>query len=149
MPKFTLHKRSIARIAAIQSLYQMHMLQQSKDQVLSDFKAHFEADLLEDVQSKKYDKDFFAKLLKGVSHHLKELDPFIRAALPEDWALERLDIVLLCIMRAGAFELWQHPETDSAVIINEYLNVTHAFYDEKEPGFVNGVLHKISTSVRG
>lgn len=148
MTKNILHKRSIARIAAVQSLYQMVLLEISRTQAMSDFQAHFEKDILEEVSSKKYDKDFFCKVLEGVSKHLKEIDPFIKAALPENWAFERLDTVILCILRAATFELWKHPETDSAVILNEYLNVTHAFYDDKEPGFVNGVLHKVSTSLR-
>jgi N utilization substance protein B len=34
-------------------------------------------------------------------------------------------------------------------IINEYLDVAHAFYDKKEKGFVNGVLDAIARAARG
>ncbi len=148
MAPIKLHKRSIARIAAVQSLYQMALLQSSESQVLEDFQKHFEKDLLKEVSSKKYDREFFAKILQGTAQSLNEIDPMIESSLPANWAFNRIDLVILAILRAATFELWQCVETDGPVIINEYVNVTHAFYDDKEPGFVNGLLHSIATHLR-
>jgi N utilization substance protein B len=149
MTHITLHKRSIARIAAVQSLYQMALIQSSDVQTVEDFQKHFEKDLLKEVASKKYDREFFAKLLQGTARSLKDIDPIIEKALPDNWAFKRIDHVILAILRAATFELWQFAETDSPVIINEYVNVTHAFFDDKEPGFVNGILHNIAGHLRG
>ena len=148
MTQIKLHKRSIARIAAVQSLYQMSILKESDDQVFENFQKHFEKDLLKEVASKKYDRDFFCKVLQGTAKSLTDIDAMIEKSLPENWAFNRIDIVILSILRAGTFELWYCLDTDKAVIINEYVNVTHAFYDDKEPGFVNGILHAISTRLR-
>lgn len=148
MTSFKLHKRSIARIAAVQSLYQIFLVQSPPHQAVTDFYSHFEKDFLESRNKVSYDKNFFTLLVEGVVDSLSTIDPLIEKALPENWAINRLDLVLLCVLRAATFELWRMPETDSAVIINEYLNVTHSFYDDKEPGFVNGILHTLSVRLR-
>jgi len=36
----------------------------------------------------------------------------------------------------------------AAAVINEYLDVAHAFYDKREAGFVNGLLDAIAKNVR-
>jgi N utilization substance protein B len=36
----------------------------------------------------------------------------------------------------------------TGVIINDYVDVTHAFFGAKEPGLVNAVLDKLSKNLR-
>jgi len=36
----------------------------------------------------------------------------------------------------------------SRVVISEYVDVAHAFFDGPQPGFVNGVLDKLARQVR-
>ena len=55
-----------------------------------------------------------------------------------------LKSVLLC----GICELLIHTETDAPIIVNDYLNVTHEFYDQKQVSFVNGVLDAVAKLVR-
>ena len=38
--------------------------------------------------------------------------------------------------------------TPAAVIINEYVDLAHAFYGEGEPRFVNGVLDRLAGEIR-
>lgn len=148
MKKFNLHKRSIARIAAVQSLYQSTLLKELSFKPLFDTSKHFEQEFLKELGAKKYDHDFFEFLVTGILENIEDIDSMIEKALPENWAFNRIDLVLLSILRAGVFELWKMLGTDSAIIINEYLNATHAFYGDKEPGFANGILHTISTRLR-
>ena len=51
-------------------------------------------------------------------------------------------------MRAGTFELLSIAEVPAKVIINEYVNVAKAFFDDSKPGLVNGVLDKIARVLR-
>ena len=46
-------------------------------------------------------------------------------------------------MRAGVYELQAREKTPARVIITEYVDVAHAFYDGQEPGMVNGMLDRI------
>ena len=52
------------------------------------------------------------------------------------------------ILRAAAYELIGCPDVPAKVIINEYLNVAHAFFEGEEPGVVNGVLDRVARKVR-
>ena len=148
MTKQFFHKRTLARIGAVQALYQVETTGASAQEALRDFKNHFEAQLLSAAECTKYDNAFLEKILLGVSVDQEKLDPLIQENLPHNWTFDRLEMVLLCILRAAIFELWTMPETDAAVIINEYVNVAHSFYDDKEPSFVNGLLHTVSTKLR-
>ena len=69
-------------------------------------------------------------------------------ALAEDWPLARIDPVLRAVMRAGAAELWMSDGPPAKVVINEYLDIAHGFFDGDEPGMANGVLDKLARQLR-
>jgi N utilization substance protein B len=48
------------------------------------------------------------------------------------------------LLRAATFELVVRTSIPARVVINEYVEVAHAFFNESEPAFVNGVLDKIA-----
>ena len=56
---------------------------------------------------------------------------------------------MLQILRAACFELLAMDDVSNAVIIDEYLDVAHAFFDRKEASFANGLLDAIAKQVRG
>ena len=69
--------------------------------------------------------------------------------LAEGWRLVRVDSILRAILRAGVFELLERSDVPARVVINEYIDVAHAFFDAEEPRVVNGVLDRIARKVRG
>ena len=69
-------------------------------------------------------------------------------AVDKNRKFERLDILLKSILRAGTFELLREPNVPLAVVINEYVLITHAFYFENEAAFVNAVLDSIGKTLR-
>jgi N utilization substance protein B len=79
----------------------------------------------------------------------QEIDGVIVARLAEGWKLERLDRAMRAILRAGTYELLARPDVTVGTVIDEYLDVAHAFFDEKEVKFVNGLLDKVAKDVRG
>ena len=72
----------------------------------------------------------------------------IAAVLVEDWTIERLEILLACILRAGAHELADRADVPARVVISEYVDLADAFYGEKETGLVNGVLDRLARELR-
>ena len=72
----------------------------------------------------------------------------IAAVLTEDWTIERLERLLLCILRAGAHELADRPDVPARVVISEYVDLADAFYGEKETGLVNGMLDRLARELR-
>lgn len=61
---------------------------------------------------------------------------------------KELEPLLKSILLCGICELLEHQDTDTPIIINDYLNVTHAFYEQQQVNFVNGVLGKVASVLR-
>ena len=153
--------RSIARTAAVQALYQMDMAGTDLNRVIEEFKTERFAlvpaiastadDLADDDAVERVagaDTQFFADILRGVVRRQRDIDPIIDTQLAEGWRLVRVDSILRAILRAGVFELIERPDVPARVVINEYINVAHAFFDDEEPRVVNGVLDQIARKVR-
>jgi N utilization substance protein B len=141
--------RSAARLAAVQALYQQEMEGTPLAPLLHEFHLHRLGATIEDETYAEAEVDFFNDVVKGVDARREEIDALITANLAEGWAIERLDRPLRQILRAGAYELLARADIPTGSIINEYLDVAHAFYDKKEKGFVNGVLDAIARAARG
>lgn len=136
--------RSIARIAAVQALYQITVSQSA----VSDVIAEFIADHLDKISDVRADQSHFVRLAKEAAARQSDIDAMISAALAEGWTINRLDGVSLNILRAGITEIICFGSIPKAVIINEYVNVAHAFLDERQAAFINGVLDRIAANVR-
>jgi N utilization substance protein B len=140
--------RRAARMAAVQGLYQMDLAQTDLNAVIEEFKAHrFGKGEGEDTIAGA-DATFFAELLRGVVRQQRQIDPMVDQQLAAGWRLARVDAILRAILRAGVFELLERPDVPGRVVINEYIEVAHAFFDEDEPKVVNGVLDKLARRLR-
>jgi N utilization substance protein B len=142
------HARSAARMAAVQGLYQMDMAQTDLSAVIEQFTTHRFAPKENESPISGADATFFADLLRGVVRRQRDIDPLIEQQLATGWHLGRIDSILRAILRAGVFELLERPDVPARVIINEYIDVAHAFFAVDEPKVVNGVLDKLARRLR-
>jgi N utilization substance protein B len=141
--------RTVARLAAVQALYQMEIAGAGSEAVIREFSDHrFDADL-EGEKLAEADEDFFAELVRGVVAAQKDIDAAVAARLAQGWRLERIDATLRAILRAGGFELLRRPDVPTEVVIDEYVEVAKSFFEGPEPGVANGVLDGIAKDVRG
>jgi len=140
--------RSAARLAAVQALYQIGMEEISVERLIKEFHDHRLGAEIEDAQYADADGDFFDDLVIGVNKRRDEINEVIEANLNEKWKLDRLDITMRQILRAGVYELIARPDVPTPTVINEYLDVAHAFFDEKEAKFVNGLLDAVAKEKR-
>lgn len=141
--------RSAARLAAVQALYQQDMETIATPQLLHEFHQHRFGETIDDVTMIDAEMDFFDDIVRGVSARAEEVDGKITARLAEGWKLERLDRAMRAILRAGTYELLARPDVTVGTVIDEYLDVAHAFFGEKDVKFVNGLLDKVAGDVRG
>ena len=143
-------KRTAARLAAIQALYQMELVGLQADTVVEEFLAHrLNADApREEPSFGEADKTLFVELTRGAAAQGEAVDRTIAGALSPDWPLARLEAVLRAILRVGVYELAHRRDVPPEIAINEYVDIAHAFYAGKEPGMVNGVLDKIARDLR-
>jgi N utilization substance protein B len=141
--------RSAARLAAVQALYQQEMEGTATPLLLHEFHQHRFGETIDDVTMIDAEMDFFDDLVRGVTARAEEIDGKIVARLAEGWKLERLDRAMRAILRAGTYELLARPDVTVGTVIDEYLDIAHAFFGEKDVKFVNGLLDKVAGDVRG
>jgi N utilization substance protein B len=140
--------RAAARLAAVQALYQLDMEAKPIASLLDEFHLHRLGAEIEEAQYAQAETAFFDDVVKGVAARRDEIDALITERLAEGWAITRLDKTQLQILRAGTYELLARPDVPTASVINEYVDVAHAFFDEREAKFVNGVLDAVAKGVR-
>jgi len=145
--------RSVARLAAVQALYQMEVSSIGVEHVIREFTEHRFDRALEGadgdgVTLAAADEAFFAELVRGVVAEQAKIDAAIAKRLAENWRLERLDATVRAILRAGAYELAHRPDVPTEVAIDEYVEVAKSFFEGTEPGFVNGALDAVARDVR-
>lgn len=148
------NRRSAARLAAVQALYQMQLSGASAEDAIAQFTTGRTKYPVSDEENgaaglPPLEPALFGAVVRGVSAGRARLDEMIAGALTTDWTLERLQILVRLILEAGVYELTERADVPPRVAINEYVNLAHAFFDGAEPGFINGVLDAIAKSYRG
>lgn len=144
-------KRSAARLAAIQALYQMEM--QDGDDVealILEFLTHRPGAMVDEEGDgyAEIDRELFADLVRGVARRLGQIDGLISPALAAGWPLHRLERILRAVLRGGVYEFLMRPDIPPKVIISEYVELAADFFSGDEPGMVNAVLDRIGRGLR-
>jgi N utilization substance protein B len=140
--------RSVARLAAVQALYQHEMEATPLAPLLDEFHRHRLGAEIDDEQYAEAEVAFFDDLVKGALARREEIDTLLTGKLAQGWSLARLDKTMLQILRVGTYELLARSDVPTGSAISEYLDVAHAFFDPREAKFVNGVLDAIAKAVR-
>ncbi|WP_336986011.1 transcription antitermination factor NusB [Altererythrobacter aquiaggeris] len=140
--------RSAARLAAVQALYQWHMEGTALAKLLDEFHMHRLGAEIEDDQYAEAETEFFDDLVQGTVRRQDEIDTLLAERLADGWTIKRLDKTMLQILRTGTYELIARPDVPKRSVISEYVDVAHAFFDEREAKFVNGILDAIGKAVR-
>lgn len=121
-------KRREAREKVLQTLFQLENTELTIEEAMSH---------VLDGQN----DSFYEKLVRGTTEHLSQIDESLKAKL-ENWSLDRLPKIERTILRLAVFELLFMQDAPSKVIINEAIELSKTFGDEKSSKFVNGVLSK-------
>lgn len=122
-------KRRQARELALQALFQLDNHEISIEEAIGH--------VTEEQDS------FLTQVVTGVVNHKEEIDASLTDKL-ENWSLSRLPKIERTVLRIAVFELLFTEETPAKVVINEALEITKLFGDEKSSRFVNGVLSKFA-----
>jgi transcription antitermination factor NusB len=157
--------RHKAREIALQGLYQLEIhktteldlidafLIRTRQDEWEHFRSRFKEDSAAtekmDAKHREFGKklgetfEFARNLIQGTSLHRKKLDRVIKHSL-ESWKLGRLSVLTRNVLRLAVYEmLFQANEVPHRVVINEALELTDSFIDEKTKNFVNSVLQKV------
>lgn len=144
--------RTSARVAAVQALFQAEQAEISAERVIDEFVRHrLGAEPgagFEDGRTPDANVPLFGRIVRTAVAQQDVLDALLAATLSEDWPMERLDPVLRALLRAGAAEMWMSDGPPGRVVINEYLDIAHGFFDGEIPNMANGVLDRLARRLR-
>ncbi len=141
---------SAARLAAVQALYQTTLVGNAVDDAIMQFLAHRGEGALDDGERPiRPDPALFVHLARGAHARRGEIDDILRGVLPESWPLERIELLLRCVLRAGIYELLADRRVPARVVISEYVDLADAFFDTPERGLTNALLDRLARRLRG
>ncbi len=90
---------------------------------------------------------FVTSLVSGVGERMEEIDGLI-ARFAIDWALDRMPVIDLTLVRMATFELLARPDVPTGVVISEAVELAKQYSTEESGRFVNGVLASIAVETR-
>ena len=124
--------RSELRKKIMTILYQIFLYESSK----------IEYDV-EDVikENMEIDNDFVNEMVNGVLENRNDIDKIANKNL-KDWTIDRLGKIDQAILRMGIYEL-VYTDTPEVVSINEAVELSKEYSDEKVKNMINAVLDKI------
>lgn len=131
--------RRRARRRALQALYQWQLTGHEAGEILAQFRT------AQDMSG--VDEAHFERLLRGVIAGQQGLDEALEPFL--DRPVAQLDLMERAILRIGAFELRNCPETPFRVVLDECIDLAHRFGATDGHSYVNAVLDKLVRQWRG
>lgn len=123
-------KRHEAREKALQTLFQLEGTELTIDEAMDH------------VMAGEND-NFYSLLVQGTHANMMEIDEKLVGHL-ENWSLERLPKIERTILRMAVFELGYMEDAPARVVMNEAIELSKTFGDDKSSSFVNGVLSKFT-----
>lgn len=90
---------------------------------------------------------FVSDELEGIENNIEKIDEEI-AKKCKNWAFSRIPRVPLCIMRIAVYELMFCDDIDTAVAINEAVDLAKKYATEDDKAYINGVLGAISRDLQ-
>ena len=119
------------RVIIIQKLYSSFFNEDSN----IDFPKH---------KFKKFIKDIVNGTIERNDLILEEL----KNKLGNDFVFEKLDKILLTILKAAAYEFMYKPNLSINIIIKEYLNSSNFFLEDSQTKYLNALLDNLGKKLR-
>lgn len=133
--------RTITRENAMRVLYQIFLYKKNKIDYTTNGVIEEYMDNIPLEEHKIINTDFLKELVEGVLNNINDIDNNISKYL-ENWTIDRLGLTDQAIIRISVYELL-YTNTPNLVCINEAIELSKKYSDEKVSKMINGVLDKI------
>ena len=127
--------RKLSREKAMELFFGMTCSKDTVEEAVETFIDNYEGDI------KELDLTYIKKALIGIENNKEAIDEAISSNL-QNWKIERISKVNLTILRLAAYEILFDEDVPRSVAINEALEITRKYSDEKSVSFVNEYLIK-------
>ena len=128
--------RSELREKAMIILYQIDIMKEQKIEYNIE-------ELIKD--NLEIDNEFVRDLVYGVITHEEEIDELANKYM-RNWTIDRIDKTGAQILRIGIFELLYEKDIPNIVAINEAIELSKKYSDDKVRKMINAVLDKINNN---
>jgi transcription antitermination protein NusB len=149
----SLRRKHCSRMAAVQALYS-HAMSEHKPsaeklftQLVTQWKESAGVDEEWPAQDKP-EQSLLRDVIEGCLEHLESIDTHLQEVIKDNWRSERMDPVLIAILRCAVYELAYRAERKTAVIIDEYVSIASGYFDGQELGFVHSALQQLLPHLR-
>ena len=133
--------RTITRENAMRVLYQIFLYKKNKIDYTTNGVIEEYMDNIPLEERKIINTEFLKELVEGVLNNINDIDNNISKYL-ENWTIDRLGLTDQAIIRISVYELI-YTDTPDLVCINEAIELSKKYSDEKVSKMINGVLDKI------
>ena len=139
--------RATSRLLAVQALYQMEIAQTPLEVIIREFQDHRVENPLDGTEMPPADIAYFEFIIRSVMDCQTKIDRTIDGYLATNWRLSRLDSTLRAILRCGVCELMAEQKAPTGVVVSQYTDIAHAFFDGPEGGMTNALLDRLAKAV--
>lgn len=133
--------RTITREKIMTILYQVLLYRKNKIDYSIDDVILEVLDNMDIEERKKIDTEFLNGIIKGVLSNVEDIDNSVSRYM-EAWSIDRLGLTDQAIIRMSVYEL-MYTDTPDLVCINEAIELSKKYSDEKVSKMINGILDKL------
>ncbi len=99
----------------------------------------------EDLETNSLDMNFIKKIVTGINENIEAINVIIEEN-SDNWKLGRISKINLAILRVAIYEMIFSQDTPEPVAINEAIELSKHYSDDKSVAFINAVLDRIYKS---
>ncbi len=89
-------------------------------------------------------KRFIKKMCNGVIENDSVLEKKLIEFLDQKFDIKKFEVIFILILKSAIYEIFFYKKTPFKVVIDEYLNISKMFLNDKQKNIVNAVLDKIA-----
>ena len=134
-------KRQKSREKAMELSFGVELSKDSPEEAIETFVDNYDGDI------KRLDLGYIKEVLFGIDSKKEELDSIIKSNL-QNWKIERVAKINLTILRLAVLEMKYIEDVPAKVALNEALELTKKYSDDKSVSFVNGALDKAFKNIK-
>lgn len=148
--------RTSSRLAAVQAHYELDLVGGNATEIADAFLAKRwsqaatagRASSVDPETGNGFDEPLFRDLMEGALRDQSMIDNLIRGTLSRPDSYDRLETLVRSILRVATYELSNRMDVPVKVVISEYLDLAHDFFDGSQVSLINGVLDSLAHRLR-
>ncbi|MBO6520638.1 MAG: transcription antitermination protein NusB [Rhodospirillales bacterium] len=140
------------RLAAVQAIYELDMIDAPVDDVLASFTAERWKAADEDVREEmaRPKPELLKELVNGTATHGADIEAALLPAMRGERELDDMEKVMQAILRTAVYELLERRSVPAKTVIGAYTSVADAFFDEdgQQVKLIAGILNTVARQIR-